>query len=96
MSENWLDSLQVEGPQAGYELAVKLARMGVKLTQPSDEIRKELRPIYENNADSLIAASQVIAIHYQTMDNGTNWFPIDNNLPDVPFNSIETTIYSYQ
>ncbi|MEM6378322.1 MAG: T9SS type A sorting domain-containing protein [Bacteroidota bacterium] len=25
---------------------------------------------------------------YQTMDNGMNWFPIDNNLPDIPHNTI--------
>ena len=25
---------------------------------------------------------------YQTMDNGNNWFPIDNNLPDIPHNTI--------
>jgi len=25
---------------------------------------------------------------YQTMDNGDNWFPIDNNLPDLPHNTI--------
>lgn len=25
---------------------------------------------------------------YQTLNNGDNWFPIDNNLPDVPHNTI--------
>ncbi|MFK7978922.1 MAG: T9SS type A sorting domain-containing protein [Saprospiraceae bacterium] len=25
---------------------------------------------------------------YQTMDGGNNWFPIDNNLPDIPHNTI--------
>jgi len=25
---------------------------------------------------------------YQTMDDGNNWFPIDNNLPDIPYNTI--------
>jgi photosystem II stability/assembly factor-like uncharacterized protein len=25
---------------------------------------------------------------YQTINNGENWFPIDNNLPDIPQNSI--------
>ncbi|MEM1120369.1 MAG: T9SS type A sorting domain-containing protein [Bacteroidota bacterium] len=25
---------------------------------------------------------------YQTMDGGQNWFPIDNNLPDIPHNSL--------
>ncbi|MGO7425689.1 hexameric tyrosine-coordinated heme protein, partial [Rhizobium ruizarguesonis] len=67
MSDPWLPSLITETPQAGFELAIKLSRMGVKMTQPSDEIRKKLRVIYEDDADSLIAASQVIAINYQTV-----------------------------
>lgn len=32
--ENWLESLKTSTPQEGYELAIKLARMGVKYTQP--------------------------------------------------------------
>jgi hypothetical protein len=47
MSDPWLPSLITETPQAGFELAIKLSRMGVKMTQPSDEIRKKLRVIYE-------------------------------------------------
>lgn len=30
------DSLETAYPQSGYELAIKLARMGVKYTQASD------------------------------------------------------------
>ncbi|MGO4136603.1 hexameric tyrosine-coordinated heme protein [Rhizobium brockwellii] len=48
--------------------------MGVKMTQPSDEIRKKLRVIYEDDADSLIAASQVIAINYQTVAAANNYW----------------------
>jgi hypothetical protein len=44
MSEVWLPSLKTDTPQAGFELAVKLSRMGVKVTQPSDEVRSSLRP----------------------------------------------------
>lgn len=51
-SETWLPTLIVPTPEAGFDLAVKLARVGVKVTQPSDEIRKTLRPIYERDADS--------------------------------------------
>ncbi|NEI48988.1 peroxidase [Rhizobium ruizarguesonis] len=72
MSDPWLPSLITETPQAGFELAIKLSRMGVKMTQPSDEIRKKLRVIYEDDADSLIAASQVIAINYQTVAAANN------------------------
>ncbi|MGO7611872.1 hexameric tyrosine-coordinated heme protein [Rhizobium ruizarguesonis] len=74
MSDPWLPSLFTETPQAGFELAIKLSRMGVKMTQPSDEIRKKLRVIYEDDADSLIAASQVIAINYQTVAAANNYW----------------------
>ncbi|MGO4439794.1 hexameric tyrosine-coordinated heme protein [Rhizobium sp. RAF56] len=67
MSEPWLSTLKTDTAQAGWELAVKMSRMGVKVTQPSDEVRKRLRGIYENDADSLIASSQVIAINFQTI-----------------------------
>ena len=39
MAETWLPSLKTATPQEGFELATKLARVGVKVTQPSAEIR---------------------------------------------------------
>lgn len=74
MSEQWLNSLETDDPQAGYELAIKLSRMGVKYTQPSDDIRGKLRPVYGENADSLIASSQVIAINFQTVAAANNYW----------------------
>jgi len=74
MSEKWLNSLQTSDAQEGYELAIKLARMGVKYTQPSDEVRTKLRSIYSENADSLIACSQVIAINFQTVAAANNYW----------------------
>lgn len=44
-----------------YELAIKLARMSIKYIQPSEDIRKQIRPEYANNADNLIASSSVLA-----------------------------------
>lgn len=67
MADSWLPSLQTGTPQEGFELATKLARLGVKLTQPSAEIRDRLRPEYDHDAGQLIASSQVIAIHFQTV-----------------------------
>lgn len=67
MAEDWLPSLLTDSPQAGYELAIKLSRMAVKLTQPDAKIRDELREVYERDADSLIAVSQVVAINFQTI-----------------------------
>lgn len=71
---DWLTSLQTETPQEGFELAILLARKGVGYTQPSAETRQKLRPVYEDNADSLTAASQVIAIHYQTVAAANNYW----------------------
>lgn len=43
MADTWLTSLITATPQEGYELAIKLSRMGVKYTQPSAEVRDRLR-----------------------------------------------------
>jgi len=71
---NWLPSLKTATPKEGFDLAIKLAQKGVEITQPSVEIRKKLRPKYSKDADSLIAASQVIAIHYQTVAAANNYW----------------------
>lgn len=72
--EKWLSGLRTATPQEGFELAIKLSQMGVKYTQPSEAVRKRLRPYYSNHADSLIAASQVIAINFQTVAAANNYW----------------------
>jgi len=66
-AELWLKTLKTKNAQEGFELAIKLSRMGVKSTQPNVDVLKKLRPDYSNNADGLTAASQVIAINFQTI-----------------------------
>ncbi len=72
--ENWLTSLKTKTPQEGFELAIKLARMGVKYTQPDMEVLKAARKDYAENAEFLIAASQVISIHFQTVAKANNFW----------------------
>ncbi len=67
MTETWLPSLITASPQEGFELAITLSRRGVKSTQPDVEVLKKLRPAYANSAEALTAASQVIAINFQTV-----------------------------
>ncbi|MBS1546802.1 MAG: hexameric tyrosine-coordinated heme protein [Bacteroidetes bacterium] len=74
MMETWLTTLITKTPQEGYELAIKMARMGVKYTQPSAEVRDKLRPAYAESANSLTAASQVIAINFQTVAAANNYW----------------------
>ena len=74
MSEQWLTSLITKTPQEGYELAIKLSRMGIKYTQPSDAVRSKLRPDYSENSENLIASSQVIATNFQTVSAANNYW----------------------
>lgn len=67
MSDSWLPTLKTATPEDGFNLATKMSRIGVKVTQPSAEVRDKLRPVYADDADALIASSQVIAINFQTV-----------------------------
>ncbi|PVA09599.1 peroxidase [Pelagivirga sediminicola] len=60
----WLPTLITDTPEEGYELAVKMARVAIKMTQPDAKIREDLRPKYAGDFDALIASSQVVATHF--------------------------------
>lgn len=72
--DNWLPSLVPATPSEGYDLAVKLARIAVKKTQPDAGVRDRLRKNYEADADALIAVSQVVATHFSTIANANNYW----------------------
>lgn len=74
MTDTWLPSLITDTPQAGFELAITLSRRGVKYTQPDSEVLKKLRPEYAQSADGLTAASQVVAINFQTVSAANNYW----------------------
>lgn len=64
---SWLPTLVTDTPEEGYDLAVKLARVAVKKTQPDADTRERLRPEYADDADALIAVSHVVATHFATV-----------------------------
>lgn len=57
-----------------FELAITLSRRGVRYTQPDTDVLKKLRPVYAEDADALTAASQVIAINFQTVAAANNYW----------------------
>lgn len=77
-TQPWLPTLITATPQEGFDLAVRMARTGVRLTQPDVEVLRKLRPAYANDPDSLTAASQVIAIHFQTVAAANNYWRKDD------------------
>ena len=74
MSDQWLPTLITPDAQSGYDLAVKMSRVAVKMTQPDAAIRDKLRPAYAEDADSLIAVSNVVAVHFQTVAAANNYW----------------------
>ena len=72
--DTWLTSLITATPQEGFELAITLSRRGVKYTQPDAEVLHQLRPQYANDPTALTAASQVIAINFQTIAAANNYW----------------------
>ncbi len=73
-TELWLPTLITKTPQDGFELAIKLSRMGVKSTQPNVEILKKLRPVYSEDANGLLASSQIVALNFQTISAANNYW----------------------
>lgn len=71
---SWLPSLITDTPEDGFNLAIKLSRMGVKTAQPDDEVRKKLRADYENDANALTAVSHVVAVNFQTISAANNYW----------------------
>ena len=74
MSEPYLPTLLTANPEEGFQLALKLSRLGVRFTQPSAEVRDRLRGAYAEDADSLTAASQVVAVNFQTVAQANNFW----------------------
>lgn len=75
-------SLITDTPEEGFQIALQLARKGVTETQPDKTVLKQLRPVYSRDPDALIAASQVVAIHFQTVAAANNYWREDAAAPD--------------
>jgi len=60
-------TLITDTPEQGRALAITMARHTIHKIQPDLDVLKGGRLAYSANPDSLIAASQVIAIEFQTI-----------------------------
>jgi len=61
-------------PDEGRSLAFTLARHSIHNVQPDLDALKAGRLTYSVNPDSLIAASQVVAIEFQTIAAANNYW----------------------
>lgn len=61
-------------PEEGRQLAIKMARLIIKATQPDAQIRERLREVYANDAMMLIAIGQTVATEFATVAAANNYW----------------------
>lgn len=68
------NSLVTATPEEGRMLAVKMARLIIKNTQPDVEVREKLRLVYAEDAAMLIAIGQTVATEFATIAAANNYW----------------------
>lgn len=68
------NSLITATPEEGRQLAVKMARLIIKVTQPDAEMREKLRPKYAEDASALIAIGATVATEFATIAAANNYW----------------------
>lgn len=61
-------------PEEGRQLAIKMARLVIKATQPDDAVRARLRDVYANDALALIQIGHVVATEFATIAAANNYW----------------------
>ena len=68
------NSLITPTPEEGRQLAIKMARLIIKATQPDAAIREQLRSIYAHDATMLILIGQTVATEFATIAAANNYW----------------------
>ena len=68
------NSLITNTPEEGRQLAIKMARLVIKATQPDEEVRNRLRDVYANDAAMLISIGHVVATEFATIAAANNYW----------------------
>ena len=61
------NSLITATPEEGMQLAVKMARLVIKLTQPDADVRTQQRETYASDPSMLISLGQTVALEFATI-----------------------------
>ena len=68
------NSLITKTPEEGRALAIKMARLMIKITQPNASDREKMRPVYANDPAMLIAIGQTVATEFATIAKANNYW----------------------
>ena len=67
-------TLITDTPEAGRNLAFQIAQHTINNIQPDLDVLQGGRPNYSTTPESLIAASQVVALEFQTIAAANNYW----------------------
>jgi hypothetical protein len=68
------NSLITKDAEAGRQLAMKLARLVIKATQPDVEVRERLRAVYAEDPTTLVLVGQTVAMEFATIAKANNYW----------------------
>jgi glycerate-2-kinase len=68
------NTLLTKTPEEGRQLAMKMARLIIKVTQPDAAVRERLRPVYAEDPAMLIAIGQTVAQEFATIAAANNYW----------------------
>ncbi len=68
------NSLITKTPEEGRQLAIKMSRLIIKVTQPDAAVRERLRSVYAEDGAMLIAIGQTVAMEFATIAAANNYW----------------------
>jgi hypothetical protein len=68
------NSLLTNTPEEGRALAIKMARLVIRATQPDASVREALRPVYAEDAGMLLAIGHTVALEFATIAAANNYW----------------------
>ena len=68
------NSLITKTQEEGRQLAIKMSRLIIKVTQPDAAVRERLRSVYAEDAAMLIAIGQTVAMEFATIAAANNYW----------------------
>jgi len=68
------NSLITPTAEEGRQLAIKMARLIIKATQPDAAVREKLRSIYAQDATMLVLIGQTVATEFATIAAANNYW----------------------
>ena len=73
-SAKWLSTLITSCPQEGFELAIKLSKVGLQASQSDLKLSEKYEPVLVSEVMDVTISSQLIALNFHTIALANNYW----------------------